>query len=122
MALGTKEDGHFAEGEGKEEELIIFKGLYSPNLFVRSSQVWTIIQSKTIFLSTQVRVYYKIEKENALEKQPKWFFVVFSYTFLIILIDQEQEYQIVLFIYTVLTRSVDASTILGFAFLGAATI
>ena len=35
MALGTKEDGHFAEGEeGKEEELIIFKGLYSPNLLV----------------------------------------------------------------------------------------
>ena len=34
MALGTKEDGHFAEGEvveGKEVELIIFKGLYSPN-------------------------------------------------------------------------------------------
>ena len=33
MALGTKEDGHFAEEvvEGKEEELIIFKGLYSPN-------------------------------------------------------------------------------------------
>ena len=31
MALGTKEDGHFAEGVGKEEELIIFKGLYSPN-------------------------------------------------------------------------------------------
>ena len=31
MALGTKEDGHFAEGVGKEVELIIFKGLYSPN-------------------------------------------------------------------------------------------
>ena len=31
MALGTKEDGHFAEEVGKEEELIIFKGLYSPN-------------------------------------------------------------------------------------------
>ena len=34
MALGTKEDGHFAWEEvvvGKEEELIIFKGLYSPN-------------------------------------------------------------------------------------------
>ena len=45
MALGTKEEGHFAEvgEEGKEEELIIFKGLYSPNLFVRSSQVWTNI-------------------------------------------------------------------------------
>ena len=44
MALGTKEDGHFAEeGEGgKEEELIIFKGLYSPNFRVRSSKVWTI--------------------------------------------------------------------------------
>ena len=34
MALGTKEDGHFAEvGGGKEVELIIFKGLYSPNFF-----------------------------------------------------------------------------------------
>ena len=33
MALGTKEDGHFAwvGVVGKEEELIIFKGLYSPN-------------------------------------------------------------------------------------------
>ena len=45
MALGTKEDGHFAEEEevveGKEEELIIFKGLYSPNFRVRSSKVWT---------------------------------------------------------------------------------
>ena len=44
MALGTKEDGHFAEGEegeGKEEELIIFKGLYSPNFRVRSSKVST---------------------------------------------------------------------------------
>ena len=46
MALGTKEDGHFAEVEveGKEEELIIFKGLYSPNFRVRSSKVWTIVQ------------------------------------------------------------------------------
>ena len=43
MALGTKEDGHFAvEVEGKEEEVIIFKGLYSPNFRVRSSKVWTI--------------------------------------------------------------------------------
>ena len=43
MALGMKEDGHFAEVEvGKEEELIIFKGLYSPNFRVRSSKVWTI--------------------------------------------------------------------------------
>ena len=42
MALGTKEDGHFAEEVGKEEKLIIFKGLYSPNLEFVSSQVWTI--------------------------------------------------------------------------------
>ena len=39
MALGTKEDGHFGEGVvGKEEELIIFKGLYSPNSFVQSAK------------------------------------------------------------------------------------
>ena len=35
MALGTKEDGHFAWEVGKEEELIIFKGLYSPNFFLQ---------------------------------------------------------------------------------------
>ena len=46
MALGTKEDGHFTEVVvGKEEELIIFKGLYSPNFRVRSSKVWTKILS-----------------------------------------------------------------------------
>jgi len=35
MALGTKEDIHFAEEvEGKEEELIFSKGLYSPNFYL----------------------------------------------------------------------------------------
>ena len=46
MAVGTKVDGHFPwEVGGKEEELVIFKGLYSPNLFVRNSQVGTKISS-----------------------------------------------------------------------------
>ena len=62
MALGTKEDGHFAEVEvveGKEEELIIFKGLYSPNLFVRSSQVWTKVLIINMLLANQIIQIYR---------------------------------------------------------------
>ena len=68
IALGTKEDGHTSPPP-------IFKGLYSPNLFVWSSQVWTISMHRLtlniLCLSVFIQLWLQtmLSQKNTFEKQ-----------------------------------------------------